>query len=77
MRTCPACGEKNSERARFCQACATPLPESVEPTAEVRKVVTIVFADMAGSTQIGEKLDPEALRRLTGFACCERGRLEK
>jgi len=64
VRTCPACGEKNSERARFCQACATPLPESVEPTAEVRKVVTIVFADMAGSTQIGEKLDPEALRRV-------------
>ncbi len=64
MQTCPSCGEKNSERARFCQACATPLPESVEPTADVRKVVTIVFADMAGSTQIGEKLDPEALRRV-------------
>ncbi|HLA17172.1 MAG TPA: adenylate/guanylate cyclase domain-containing protein, partial [Candidatus Limnocylindrales bacterium] len=64
MRTCPSCGELNSERARFCQACGTSLPESIEPTAEVRKVVTIVFADMAGSTQIGETLDPEALRRV-------------
>ena len=64
MQTCPSCGELNSERARFCQACGTSLPESIEPTAEVRKVVTIVFADMAGSTQIGETLDPEALRRV-------------
>jgi len=64
VRVCPACGEENSERARFCQACATPLPETAEAVSEVRKVVTIVFADMAGSTAIGERLDPEALRRV-------------
>src|SRR3990172_8182090 len=64
VRTCPSCGEKNAERARFCQACGTPLAETLEPTAQTRKVVTIVFADMAGSTQIGETLDPEALRRV-------------
>jgi len=65
VRVCPACGEKNSERARFCQACATPLPEARgEAASEVRKTVTIVFADMAGSTSIGERLDPEALRRV-------------
>src|SRR6476620_1984869 len=29
---------------------------------QVRKVVTIVFADLAGSTDLGERLDPEALR---------------
>jgi class 3 adenylate cyclase len=33
-------------------------------TAQVRKTVTIVFADLAGSTSMGERLDPEALRDL-------------
>jgi class 3 adenylate cyclase/tetratricopeptide (TPR) repeat protein len=33
---------------------------------EVRKVVTVVFADVAGSTPLGERLDPEALRRVMG-----------
>jgi class 3 adenylate cyclase/tetratricopeptide (TPR) repeat protein len=32
--------------------------------AQVRKTVTIVFADLAGSTHVGERLDPEALRDL-------------
>ena len=30
--------------------------------AEVRKVVTIVFSDVVGSTRLGERLDPELLR---------------
>ena len=64
VRVCRSCGEENSERARFCQACAKPLPETADAASEVRKVVTIVFADMAGSTAIGERLDPEALRRV-------------
>jgi class 3 adenylate cyclase/tetratricopeptide (TPR) repeat protein len=61
---CPACDEENPDRAKFCLNCATPLTAPAEPTTEVRKVVTIVFADMAGSTAIGERLDPEALRRV-------------
>jgi class 3 adenylate cyclase len=31
---------------------------------EARKTVTIVFADVSGSTSLGERLDPEALRRV-------------
>jgi class 3 adenylate cyclase/tetratricopeptide (TPR) repeat protein len=31
---------------------------------EARKTVTIVFSDVAGSTNLGERLDPEALRRV-------------
>jgi class 3 adenylate cyclase len=31
---------------------------------EARKVVTVVFADVTGSTRLGERLDPEALRRV-------------
>jgi class 3 adenylate cyclase len=33
-------------------------------TAEVRKVVTIVFADLIGSTALHERLDPESVSRL-------------
>src|SRR5947208_2797313 len=33
-----------------------------EAAYEVRKTVTLLFADVAGSTSLGEQLDPEALR---------------
>ncbi|MDQ4109175.1 MAG: AAA family ATPase, partial [Actinomycetota bacterium] len=64
MKRCPSCGEENADRARFCQSCATPLGEADAPAADVRKVVTVVFADVTGSTALGERLDPEALRRV-------------
>jgi class 3 adenylate cyclase/tetratricopeptide (TPR) repeat protein len=35
-----------------------------EPPLEARKVVTVVFCDVSGSTSLGEQLDPEALRRV-------------
>ena len=66
MQRCPACGEENSDRARFCQNCAAPLGQPEATRTEVRKVVTIVFADVTGSTALGERLDPEALRRVMG-----------
>src|ERR671937_2389872 len=49
------------------------------PTAvQVRKTVTIVFADLAGSTSVGERLDPEALRDLqTRYFDAMRGALER
>ena len=34
------------------------------PAREVRKVVTVLFCDLTGSTAIGERTDPEALRAL-------------
>jgi class 3 adenylate cyclase/predicted negative regulator of RcsB-dependent stress response len=66
VKVCLSCGDENSERARFCQSCATPLTGASEPLRQIRKVVTIVFADVTGSTALGERLDPEALRRLMG-----------
>ncbi|MEX1262337.1 MAG: adenylate/guanylate cyclase domain-containing protein [Actinomycetota bacterium] len=61
---CPTCGQNNPDRAKFCLECGAPLAATAEPATETRRVVTIVFADMAGSTAIGERLDPEALRRV-------------
>jgi class 3 adenylate cyclase len=31
---------------------------------EVRKTVTVVFSDVVSSTALGERLDPESLRRV-------------
>jgi class 3 adenylate cyclase len=35
-----------------------------EPAREVRKTVTVLFCDVVGSTQLGERFDPEILRGL-------------
>jgi class 3 adenylate cyclase/tetratricopeptide (TPR) repeat protein len=64
MLICPACGEENPPRFRLCGFCGTPL--AAAPTAEVRKTVTILFSDVAGSTALGERLDPESLREVMG-----------
>jgi len=53
---CPSCAEPNPERARFCLACGRPLPQTSGRTAGARKVVTVVFSDLAGSTGLGERL---------------------
>jgi len=61
VTTCPACGHENPSAARFCNACAASLGAAERPR-EQRKVVTILFCDVTGSTQLGERLDPEAFR---------------
>jgi class 3 adenylate cyclase/tetratricopeptide (TPR) repeat protein len=60
---CSKCGFENSEQARFCGGCAAPLAEAA-PARESRKTVTVVFCDVTGSTALGERLDPESLRRV-------------
>jgi class 3 adenylate cyclase/tetratricopeptide (TPR) repeat protein len=63
VAACRTCGEPNAETARFCQACGGSLEDpALAAPHEVRKTVTILFADVAGSTALGERLDPEALR---------------
>jgi class 3 adenylate cyclase len=60
MVTCRNCGEQNPAAARFCNACGTAL--APPPAREVRKTVTILFADVTGSTALGEQLDPASGR---------------
>jgi class 3 adenylate cyclase/tetratricopeptide (TPR) repeat protein len=64
--TCPSCGQENPAGSRFCNACGTPLGEAEAAGREYRKVVTVLFCDVAGSTALGESVDPEALRALLG-----------
>ncbi|MGZ5289750.1 MAG: ATP-binding protein, partial [Actinomycetota bacterium] len=61
MLTCANCGRESPMTFAFCPSCAAPLaPET--PVRETRKTVTVVFCDVTGSTELGERLDPESLR---------------
>jgi class 3 adenylate cyclase len=64
MITCPSCGQENPPIAKFCLACAEPLPDRPHGLAEERKVVTVLFADLVGFTARAEKLDPEDVRAI-------------
>jgi class 3 adenylate cyclase/tetratricopeptide (TPR) repeat protein len=60
---CAQCGQENPDGFRFCGACGAALGETA-PAREVRKTVTVLFADVVGSTALGESSDPEAVRTL-------------
>jgi class 3 adenylate cyclase/tetratricopeptide (TPR) repeat protein len=63
MVVCSSCGAENREGARFCDSCGAPLAEAAAQR-ELRKVVTVLFCDVTGSTALGERIDPESLRRV-------------
>jgi class 3 adenylate cyclase len=69
---CPECGGPAELGDRFCVACGCPL--GAAPAAKVpaptssafegeRKQVTVLFADVKGSMDLAEALDPEDLSR--------------
>jgi class 3 adenylate cyclase/tetratricopeptide (TPR) repeat protein len=64
LRPCPSCGSPVARSARFCPTCGTDLGPGGPVREEERKLVTILFADVTGSTSLGERLDPERLRSL-------------
>jgi class 3 adenylate cyclase/tetratricopeptide (TPR) repeat protein len=63
VQICPSCREENPDRFRLCGFCGTPLVSAL-PSHETRKLVTIVFSDLKGSTSLGESVDSEALREV-------------
>jgi class 3 adenylate cyclase/tetratricopeptide (TPR) repeat protein len=40
------------------------MPDGPGTSREVRKTVTVIFCDVVGSTAMGERLDPESVRRV-------------
>jgi class 3 adenylate cyclase len=72
---CATCGTENAAGKRFCGDCgtallhATPVPPNVAavvpamPLAE-RRHLTVMFADLVGSTELSARLDPEDLREV-------------
>jgi len=65
---CHECGHAAPDGAKFCPACGTRIavagaaPEALP--VETRRMVTVLFVDVTGSTTLGERLDPEAIRRI-------------
>lgn len=64
MLTCSSCGETGvPSGARFCPTCGTRL--STSPASdEMLKLVSVLFADVVGSTARAEALYPEDVRAL-------------
>src|SRR5579859_1947991 len=68
---CPRCQAANSDSAKFCSNCGQALPVAPlaprQPEGE-RKLVTVLFADVVGSTAMGERLDPELVTEIMNGA---------
>ena len=71
---CPACGTVNQPDELFCGECGTalassalsaPSPETVSVSGE-KKQITVLFADVAGSMGLQERLDAEVWAAIMG-----------
>jgi predicted ATPase/class 3 adenylate cyclase len=77
MPICARCAQDNPDIAKFCLACGAPLAAPA-PTSEERKLVTVLFTDIVGSTAKAEQMDPEDVRaRLAPYYVRLRGELER
>ncbi|MET1011596.1 MAG: adenylate/guanylate cyclase domain-containing protein [Actinomycetota bacterium] len=56
---CGRCGQSNVEDSRFCRSCGSSLAPA---QLERRKTATLLFCDLVGSTELGERVDAEAMR---------------
>src|SRR3974390_2914823 len=71
---CSSCGSQNAPEKRFCGECGAASGTKPQPlqqlsggaTAPERRQLTVMFADMVGSTALGARLDPEDLRAVIG-----------
>src|SRR5438093_5307200 len=61
MPICASCGQDNPDIAKFCLACAAPLAPQA-PASEERKLITVRFTRIVGSTAKAENMDPEDVR---------------
>src|SRR4051794_36796693 len=75
---CPACGEENPERAKFCLNCGTPLATSPAVVRQERKIVSVLFCDLVGFTAASESADPEDVQaRLSTYHSMLRQEIER
>jgi len=66
MSACGACGAPLPEGASFCSSCGSAVPPPPAIAADERKLATLLFADLVGSTALGSGEDPERVRALIG-----------
>jgi class 3 adenylate cyclase/tetratricopeptide (TPR) repeat protein len=61
---CPSCGQQTPKGFPRCANCGALLDAATAPGREERKVVTVLFCDLVGSTARAEGADPEDVRAL-------------
>ncbi len=61
MDSCEACGKELSAAFAFCPFCGAPIAAPVE---ERRKLATLLFCDLSGSTALGERVDAEIVQEV-------------
>jgi class 3 adenylate cyclase/tetratricopeptide (TPR) repeat protein len=72
---CPSCGAENPSGQPFCNSCGGRLEDTADPGAPAlsteqpeidgeRKQVTVMFADVMGSMDMAEQVDPEEWREV-------------
>jgi class 3 adenylate cyclase len=68
MATCATCAAKLPADARFCPKCGAAVDTAPAASVEERKLATVLFADLVGSTAAADAQDPERTRaRLDRF----------
>ena len=65
VASCPSCGREVAAGFAFCPHCGAAI-EAAASAGEERKLVTLLFADITGSTGLAESLDAEVVRDLMG-----------
>src|SRR5581483_7625873 len=84
---CNTCDAELVDGAQFCDACGAPTASGTGDvtTSSARKTVSVVFADLHGSTALQERMDPESVRNvmsryydtMRGVVEARRGRVVK
>jgi class 3 adenylate cyclase len=69
IAVCDRCAAEIPRDARFCPTCGAPV--APERLTEERKLVTVVFADLVGSTALAGSEDPE-VGDVVADGCAER-----
>src|SRR5262245_34822532 len=73
---CHACNHANLQAAKFCSECGANLTgvPNKSPSSAERRHLTVMFADMVGSSALSTQLDPEEQREIIASfqSCCSR-----